>query len=45
MNNKKTDLSTKIRQISFYPPPSIPPARGGKLKLLPLDGGARVGVE
>jgi len=29
----------------FAPAPSIPPARGGKKKLLPLDGEGRVGVD
>ena len=33
-------------QMPFYLPlPLIPPARGGKLYLLPLDGGGRVGVK
>jgi len=27
------------------PPPSIPPARGGKIELLPLDGGEPGGGE
>ena len=25
--------------MPFYPPPLIPPARGGKKELIPLDGG------
>jgi len=32
------------RENSLDPPALIPPARGGKLGLLPLDGGGRVGV-
>jgi len=36
---------TQIKVKAILSPPSIPPARGGKKKLLPLDGGGRVGVD
>ena len=36
---------TQTKVNAILPPPSIPPARGGKLVLLPLDGGGREGVK
>jgi hypothetical protein len=36
---------THKKERPFYPPPSIPPAWGGKIKLLPLDGGGPGGGE
>jgi hypothetical protein len=34
-------VNSEIRLKSFYPPPSIPPARGGKIKASPLTGGGQ----
>jgi len=44
-------LQDCLKIEAILPPPSIPPARGGKLMLLPLDGevypplAGRVGVK